>query len=281
MDSIAIMSTKSLYHKTPSFITAGQFATPHTLRVPQSLRLYLGGTIRTFEPGAITLLEGDRKSIRELHQELLRVMVHAVMDQWQIKLIDISNTFDPHRLSTLAFEEQVSPHHILENISLARPFQIFQSASIIKQLHEDVLKQPSTTPLETLLIVVTGISSQFLDPGQASEDKDFPVRQLELLRHSLGILQGLAMLGATVIMTEHTEFHSPIPVQLSKEATVRYQDASLAYVSKVHLSVKQTDHNRTVILKTHPYKSQATVKIPIIEPKKRVDRKQTTLDNWF
>jgi hypothetical protein len=126
-------------------------------------------------------------------------MARATESGWQVKLIDIANCFNPQLIGALHFNNAVSPQQILQNISLARPFQFHQASSIIKQLPSEV----DDTPPQ--LIIVTDISAQFFDPSLVTENKQFPVAQLELLRHVLGVLQGLATQGHMIIITEQTD----------------------------------------------------------------------------
>ena len=111
------------------FIDATSFygASAKIIRLPESLQVYLCGFLDHFESGLITLLEGDLSSIKAIHSELHQVMIDVVKNKWQVKLIDIANCFDPHLISTLCFQDGVDPRHVLQQISLARPFQIYQS----------------------------------------------------------------------------------------------------------------------------------------------------------
>lgn len=261
------------------FIDATSFhdASTKTIRLPESLQVYLCGFLDHFESGLITLLEGDSPSIKIIHSELHQVMIDVVKNKWQVKLIDIANCFDPHLISTLCFQDGMDPRHVLQQISLARPFQIYQSASIIKQLNEQLSKNK---PKQKQLIIVTCISSQFFDSSIANEDPNFPLPQLDLLRHSLGILQGLAIQGHTVVMTELTESNSPTLKTENKEDH-RIKNTSLAYASKIHIRMSSGQASRRVELKNHPFLSSQATKVQIPQKGITVDNKQKSLEEWF
>ncbi|OLS22091.1 MAG: hypothetical protein HeimC2_30670 [Candidatus Heimdallarchaeota archaeon LC_2] len=262
-----------------SFIDATSFhgAFAEIIRLPESLQVYLCGFLDHFESGLITLLEGDGQSIKTLHSELHQVMIDVVKNKWQVKLIDIANCFDPHLISTLCFQDDIDPRHVLQQISLARPFQIYQSASIIKQLEVQLSKNK---PTQKQLIIITCISSQFFDSSIANEDPNFPLPQLDLLRHSLGILQGLAIQGHTIVMTELTE--TRISRQLTEgKNDCRVQDSSLAYAGKIHIRISSRQTSRRVELVNHPFLSSQMTNVQIPQKGIVVTDKQKSLEEWF
>jgi len=248
-----------------------------SLKLQEAFQVYLCGFLESFENGIITLLEGDRRSIKTVHIELHHLMVRAVENNWDVRLIDIANCFDPQLVSTLCFENGIDPHKVLQYISLARPFQMYQSASIIKQLKQ---KLSGKKPQRKQLIVVTCISSQFFDESLASEDPNYPLPQLDLLRHTLGALQSLATRGHTIVMTDLTEGIVSLAKNTSKH-DIRIQNTSLSYVSKIHLRISHDDTYRRVELLNHPFLSAEATTVKLLNHELPIDIRQKSLDDWF
>jgi RecA/RadA recombinase len=201
-------------------------------------------------------------------------MARATESGWQVKLIDIANCFNPQLIGALHFNNAVNPQQILQNISLARPFQFHQASSIIKQLPSEV---DDTHPQ---LIIVTDISAQFFDPSLVTENKQFPVAQLELLRHVLGVLQGLATQGHMIIITEQTNRKESLSSTNATEKPTRVHVSSLSYASKIHLRIKNSENERQVLLLTHPCLPPTTSKLSSRKDKKPHPN-QTTLSDWY
>lgn len=248
------------------------------LNVPASLHTHIAGVIDHFESGTITLLESD--DVSTIHEELHVLMANSIELGLKVKLIDIANCFNPHLISTITFNSKIDSHQVLQNISLARPFQLHQSVSIIKQLAKEVTeKHQSTTPQ---LIIITNISAQFFDFALASEDKNFPIPQLELLRHVLGILKGLATQGHTIVITDQTKQKNH-PVEVKPAHLInRVQTGCLSYTSNVHIRIETSEKERKIYLLNHPFlpENQKSVKLSKHKTKK-IDSKQTSLDNWY
>lgn len=259
-----------------STATSIQNLSTNSLKLQEAFQVYLCGFVESFESSTITLLEGDKKSIRTVHTELHHLMVRAVENKWDVRLIDIANCFDPQLVSTLCFENGTNPHEVLQNISLARPFQMYQSASIIKQLKE---KLSGKKQQRKQLIVVTCISSQFFDETVASEDPNYPLPQLDLLRHTLGALQSLATQGHTIVMTDFTE-NKESQIKDTTKSNIRVKNTSLSYVSKIHLRISQSETHRRVELLNHPFLSAEATTIKLLG-QNLIDTKQKSLNDWF
>ncbi len=265
--------------KANGFVSASILDTSY-LNLSHTLHSHMGGVIDHFEAGTITLIESDQVS--PIHTELHTIMAKATEIGWKIKFIDIANCFNPHLISAITFNTGISSHEVLKNVSLSRPFQIHQSTSIIKGLPEEIAKTEeeqikqngAVTPQ---LIIITDISAQFFDPALASENKNFPVEQLELLRHVLGVLQGLATQGHLVVMTENTN-----PKQKNESNKHRVQKTPLAYAANVHIRIKTSEWERKIFLLNHPFLAPEH---KLVELKKirraKNDDKQSSLDDWY
>jgi hypothetical protein len=257
--------------------TSIQKQSANSLKLQEAFQVYLCGFLESFESSTVTLLEGDKRGIKTVHTELHHLMVRAVENNWDVRLIDIANCFDPQLVSTLCFENGINPHKVLQYISLARPFQMYQSASIIKQLKQ---KLSGKKHKRRQLIIVTCISSQFFDESLASEDPNYPLPQLDLLRHTLGALQSLATQGHTIVMTDLVESIASL-TKNSKKHTTRVQNTSLSYVSKIHLRISHNDTHRRVELLNHPFLSAETTTVKLLKHEIFIDIKQKSLDEWF
>jgi len=231
-----------------------------SLKLQEAFQVYLCGFLESFENGIITLLEGDRRSIKTVHIELHHLMVRAVENNWDVRLIDIANCFDPQLVSTLCFENGIDPHKVLQYISLQ--------------------KLSGKKPQRKQLIVVTCISSQFFDESLASEDPNYPLPQLDLLRHTLGALQSLATRGHTIVMTDLTEGIVSLAKNTSKH-DIRIQNTSLSYVSKIHLRISHDDTYRRVELLNHPFLSAEATTVKLLNHELPIDIRQKSLDDWF
>jgi hypothetical protein len=172
----------------------------------------------------------------------------------------------------------------LRNISLARPFQLHQSVSIIRQLVNEINRSTEVDePIKPQLIIVTDISAQFFDPTLASEDKAYPVPQLELLRHVLGILQGLAVAGNVVIMTDQTKRKKAFTEmnQTRDNLNRRVQATCLAYASNIHIRIETIDKERKTYLFNHPFLPPTRRSVKQHQRLRKIDVQQTTLDGWY
>ncbi|MHA2101714.1 MAG: hypothetical protein ACW99A_23955, partial [Candidatus Kariarchaeaceae archaeon] len=251
-----------------------------SLQLPDTFQSYIAGFIEKLPYNTITLFEGDKKSVRKFHEEIHQLMVKAIQEGFEVRLIDIANCFNPQLISTLCLEDAENPHIILKQIKLARPFQMFQSASIIKQLAKILAKDPPKRPQ---LIIITCISSQFFDAAASNEDPNFPVPQLELFRHTLGVVQSLASQGYTIIATELLESNPGLDISNNKNEKVelRVQNNSLSHVSKVHIRVSEMGNSRRVELMNHPTLAPQASNITLDKDISALDGAQTSLNDWF
>lgn len=255
--------------------------------IPPVLQKLLGGSIDRLENGAIHLIETD--DIKPVHQAIHTLMFQAVMDGWQIMFVDVANCFNPHLFGEIAADANEEGYQLLKRIQLARPFQIHQSVAIIEQLAKRVAQIQKFQPGKRLLIL-TGISAQFFDLQQANEDKDFPVPQLEKLRYVLGIIQGLATQGHTVLLTDSTkDFGSSKIINDAKNQKEypRIQMSALAYTANVHIRIKTEEFERHFMKKVemlnHPFKEPKFVQYRIQKErrKRKPDTLQQDLSEWF
>lgn len=219
-----------------------------TLKLPQPLKLptkgikLVGGLITQLEASCINMIEADH--LEQVHTTIHHIMVDAVTNSGQVLLVDLANCFSPQKISSIAFDKELHGQLILQQIGLARPFQIHQAVSIIKELVRQV--EQASKPH---LIVITDISSLFFDHNLAKEDPEFPVPQLEKLRQCIGILESLVVQGHTVVISNRSRRTKSVSIPQ------KYRNTStlLNYSAKVHIRIDHGENYRRIRLISHPY----------------------------
>jgi len=267
------MLSSPLAHGSDTFTTATGMLLPAPLELPEPMKNHLGSIIEQLETGCISMIESD--DLKNLHQTMHHLMVAAIAQDWQVALIDLANCFNPQLISSIAFDQGMHAQLVLEQIGLARPFQIHQATSIIKNLVGHLRKFD-----EKHLVIVTDISSLFFDPGIANEDPLFPLPQLEQMRQSVGILQSLSVQGHSILITDAL---SRVKSVLHSREVPEIKPASLQYSAKLHIIAQKTQGNRKVELISHPYLSQATTFIKQLPKSKHRFQKhqQADLADYF
>ncbi len=199
--------------------------------IPKTLVDIIGEIIPGFEQGFITLIQSDQ--LKDIHRSLHETMLEAYNRGMQVKLVDMSNVFNPHIFSQYP---NINLNKLLKNIQLARPFQMFQFISIINQL---LMKTESAT--SKYLIVVTDISAQFFQAAENADPKTL-FKILDDVRHMMGGLQKLSTRGHTVIITNDNS---------KKGATVL--NKMFSTIAKIHLNISHRKQVREINLVNHPY----------------------------
>ena len=215
--------------------------------LPKSLTDVMSNIIPGFEPGFITLIQSDQ--LKDIHNSLHETMLEAFNRGMEVKLVDMSNVFNPHIFSNFT---NINLNKLLKNIQLARPFQMYQCISIINQL---LMRTESVS--KKYLIVVTDISSQFFHAAENADPKTL-FKILDDVRHMMGGLQKLSTRGHTVIITNDNS---------KKGATVL--NKMFSTIAKIHLSISHRKQVREISLINHPYLPPSKRLIPLQLKKKR------------
>jgi hypothetical protein len=218
--------------------------------LPKSLIDITSEIIPGFEQGFITLIQSDQ--LKDIHKALHETMLEAYNRGMQVKLVDMTNCFNPHIFSQFSQFTNINLNKLLKNIQLARPFQMYQCISIINQL---LMRTESAT--SKYLIVVTDISAQFFQAAENADPKTL-FKILDDVRHMMGGLQKLSTRGHTIIITNDN----------SREgATVL--NKMFSTIAKIHLSISHRKQVREIRLVNHPYLATSKRLIPLHLKKKR------------
>jgi len=241
---------------------------PEPLVLPASTQDFLHQLITQLEVGCINMIGGDQ--LQDIHAHLHEIMVNAIAQDWHITFIDLANCFNPQKIGTLAFEYGMHSQLVLQQIGLARPFQIHQAVSIILNL----VRQVEQTATRKNLIVLTDVSSMFFNQAVANEDPDFPIPQLAQMRQCIGILESLAVQGNIVLITERNQQKLS---HLVSEPVKEVKAASLQYSAKLHLQLLQ--NSSEIKLLAHPYLPATTIQMRTAEITHL--KKQMSLDQFL
>ncbi len=155
----------------------------HKLKINGPILQILDGEISEFQRGVNVI---TTKNIKEIHKALHWTMVDAYKQNVPVILVDIANMLNPHMFPSITR----NANDVLRNISIARPFQMYQCISIINTLINDLLYGEK----EGYLVIVTALDSQIRD----NENKD---EFMTNLLHILFGLQRIAVRGNTVLIT--------------------------------------------------------------------------------
>ena len=115
-------------------------------------------------------------------------MIDAHMAGYHIQFIDVANCFNPHILAS--FNHDLILDDILMNITLGRPFQYYQSVSILDALIMNLIK----TRVSDSLIIISALDNQLMELEQKDQqERDFT--------HTLGGLQNIAANGNAIVVS--------------------------------------------------------------------------------
>lgn len=231
--------------------------------LPKSLIEIISEIIPGFEQGFITLIQSDQ--LKDIHRSLHETMLEAFNRGMEVKLVDMSNVFNPHIFSKFSQSTGVNLNKLLRNIQLARPFQMYQCISIINQL---LMRTESAS--SKYLIVVTDISSQFFQAAENADPRTL-LKILEDVRHMMGGLQKLSTRGHTIIITNDNS---------QKGATVL--NRMFSTIAKIHLSISHRKQVREIKLINHPYLPPSKRLIPLqLKRKRRKKLESMPLNGYF
>jgi len=238
------------------FNRASSISNPKEMTLnPDNLEL-LSSVLNSWEGGYLYLMEGP--NMKGIHRDIHWVMFQASISGWETTLIDAANCFNPQLLDSYAQQNSVETSDILQSIQISRPFQMFQAASIVDKVYQQLSGEAGK------IIVVTRFPSMFYDPS-ASEAQDSGLTTGELFHHSVGLLQRLAHKGNVVILTEKAQ--TP-------------EDTKLGFAVNVHIRFDQVGTEYTTAqLLSHPTYPGRTAKQKMQKPKKSIH--QLSLEDFF
>ncbi len=251
-----------------SLLSAESFLQP-SIRLSLPVWRYprLGVLLDKWEPATLHLVESN--TLRELHTTLHKVMVDAIISGYFVLLVDNANCFNPHNLDEIAYNSSISTIEVLEQIKIARPFQMFQTQEIVNNLTSQLSSEKEN------LVVVTSVSELFLEPAINSE---LDQNNYMLLSSVVGTLKKLALNNATVILTDNLNRKIQSRERVTPEARPVDIPKSLAYGAKVHLQLHTSESGEfSDRLLAHPYKERNSV----ISQKLDKSEEQLTLIDFF
>ncbi len=215
---------------------------PRTL--PRIYRLFTDWLV-----GNVHLIESE--DIKALNKAMHSVLLDAYVHNWKISVIDSSNSFNPFLLDQYAGDLDTSD--ILERISLARPFQVLQSLSLVQNVAKDI-NGPSH------LLLAPSFFSLF---RQAIEEDSYPGIETVLVQ-STRLLQQMAVKGATIILTDNVTQNNPIQS-----------------ICKIHVRQKRIAENTWLDqLISHPFLPPTEYQFSG-NPVRKVPTQQLTLNDFF
>ena len=231
--------------------------------LPRTMVDIITDIIPGFEQGFITLIQSDQ--LKDIHKSIHETMLEAFNRGMQVKLVDMSNVFNPHIFSKISQSTNINLNKLLRNIQLARPFQMYQCISIINQL---LMRTESAS--SNYLIVVTDISAQFFQAAENADPKTL-FKILDDVRHMMGGLQKLSTRGHTVIITNNNS---------NKGATVL--NRMFSTIAKIHLNISHRKQVREINLVNHPYLPPSKRLIPLqLRKKRRKKLESMPLNGYF
>ena len=245
-----------------SFVSASKLLQENTVMLdfPVEFQRMMTKIIPGFELGSLSLIQSN--NLKPIHIGIHRMMAQAMHMDIRVKLIDMANCFNPHLFPH--FEHDISIHKILRNIEVSRPFQMYQCLSITNQL----IKKTDTLSNERYLVIVTNITSQFLDGAQSLEGNSL-LKLLEQVRHIMGSLQSLVARGHTVLVTSNN----------SRDENKIF-NRMFSTVAKTHICIKE-DESREITLLNHPYLRSRKLHIPLHKIRKKQKINTHTLSEFW
>jgi hypothetical protein len=241
-----------------TLVVANQYKLPR-LKINQRNSPQLGKFLQYWEKGNVHLVESNE--LKAIHQEIHAVILDAYSQGWKIILIDAANCFNPHQLDALATKRDLNTHDALRSIDLARPFQTLQTISLIEKARKMLLEEND----EPRLVVVTGLSTCFIDP-LANEKKADEQKNIALLQQAATVLQRVAVDGNVVIITD--QIHEG-------------RKSLISFSAKIHLQFIKVNNLLSVgNLIAHPYKSNRKIQTLQQGNKRELDN-QHSIDEFF
>ena len=223
---IYVQSAKEWFDKKPS-----------SLNMPDKFLNSIGNILQTIERGYIHLIESN--NLRDLHRDIHWIIVDAIKNKWNVILIDMNNSFNPHLISEIAFENKIQNYEVLQRINLARPFQIEQAINTIRRLKNEIKSNNKNQ-----LIIITDIYARFFKSEHNTMRKKELIKQFEDVQRCIGVLRELAVDGYTLLVTQNTIIHDTNGKPISP--------ASLKYAAKIHLKITNSLKCKKIKLLNHP-----------------------------
>ena len=256
---IFVQSAKDWFDKKPS-----------SLNMPDKFLKSIGNILQTIERGYIHLIESN--NLRDLHRDIHWIIVDAIKNKWNVILIDMNNSFNPHLISEIAFENKIQNYEVLQRINLARPFQIEQAINTIRRLKNEIKSNNKNE-----LIIITDIYARFFKTEHNTMRKKELIKQFEDVQRCIGVLRELAVDGYTLLVTQNTIIHDTNGKSISP--------ASLKYAAKIHLKIINSLKCKKIKLLNHPNLPYQE-KILIIDTKKSNNAKthdsmQSDLNDFY
>jgi hypothetical protein len=160
-----------------------------------------------------------------------------------VVFIDGANTFRLYQITRLARLHQLSPKQVLDRIYISRAFTAYQMAALILQKLEDAVKKCNAR-----LVVISDIAAMFLDKNVQEEEAKRIYSQVTT-RLSNFTREQQAITIATYPPHEDSQRNIYLKALTSGRANVV-------------IALKQTKHEREVILEKHPTFTTGSAELP-------------------
>lgn len=238
-----------------------------------SLQIFLCGFLESYENGVITLLEGDQRSLSEIHRELHHLIINSVELGYKVNFIDLCDSFAPILISSIYSDSKSKMSSLDESLNLFKPQSLEELNIIISILSRNVAERKK----ESKQVFIITFISNYIEDFSDESDSNLVFCRLEHFRYILAKLQVLAKLGFTIILTDKVD--SNLMKQQKLQATDKIS-SQLPFVNKLYLQIRLTEIEQKLDL------SDDTI-LECVKSKSRRDyqisipTQQKTLYDWF
>ena len=157
--------------------------------------------------------------------------------------IDGANTFRLYQTTHLARLHRLDPKQALERIHISRAFTAYQMTALILQKLEDTLKT-----INAKLAIISDIAAMFLDKDIQDEE-------------TKGIYSQVTNRLAEISKKHQIIVVATYPPHMDSQRNI-YLQALTAGRANVILKLRQTKHEREVILEKHPILTLGSAELP-------------------
>ena len=215
----------------PGFHTADEFASTKVESGIVAIDSLLGGGI---ESGLVHLFYGERSLHDDFHRIAVKIQTSREKGGLESPtiIIDSANIIKLERFTELAYEYNLEPEIVMDNIYISRAFNASQTYDLIMNQLEGFLDM-----IPARLLMVTGLPQLYLEEGLKGEG-------MQEISHMASKLSTLTLRrGIFTLVSAPVSKRSPSHPEGGR---------TLTGAAQVHIKVAESKSRRTYTLAKHP-----------------------------